>query len=144
METLNQFYVFLAQPDNLLIVALLGVGIILKKIEVVPNKFIPLFILPIGLLAGGLIIKPLSEGLLKGIIYTSLSIYLYESLIKHIYAFIERRLQKLLGTEDADSPKAVDAADKKAEIKLTTDIQEVNRKIDKVNEMIEEKSGKNL
>ena len=63
--------------DNALILipALIVVGAIIKQVEAIPNKWIPLILLPLGI-AGALALGGLStDSVIQGILVTGASVY---------------------------------------------------------------------
>ena len=63
--------------DNALILipALVIIGAIIKEIEAIPNKWIPLILLPIGI-AGALLLGGLSaDSVIQGILVTGAAVY---------------------------------------------------------------------
>ena len=63
--------------DNALILipALIVIGAIIKQVEAIPNKWIPLILLPLGI-AGALALGGLStDSVIQGILVTGASVY---------------------------------------------------------------------
>ncbi|MGI6773436.1 MAG: phage holin family protein [Acutalibacteraceae bacterium] len=66
---------YLTEHSLVLVPALLIIGQIIKEIEKIPDKFIPLILLPIGIL-GAVGINGLSaDSVLQGILVTGVSVY---------------------------------------------------------------------
>lgn len=95
MDTINdiavQFYAALADTNNLIILALVGLGIMLKRMDYIKNDIIPLILLVVGVLASGFLIKPVAVGVLKGIIYAAIAMMTYEVIVKYIIAWAEKK-----------------------------------------------------
>ena len=66
---------YLVDNALILIPALIVVGAIIKQVEAIPNKWIPLILLPLGI-AGALALGGLStDSVIQGILVTGASVY---------------------------------------------------------------------
>ena len=90
-QIVDQLYKFIAVTDNLIIVALICLGIILKNIEKFPNAHIPDVIFGVGLLASGYLIKPIAVGILKGVVYSAIAMLIYEVILKRIIKYLQSK-----------------------------------------------------
>lgn len=101
---LAQLYELMANTNTLIVLALIGLGIICKFTKAIPDTVIPWVLLPVGVVAGLVLIKPAAVGTLHGIVFTALAVLVYELVLK----FIVRKFEKLVGNGDDSSSKEKD------------------------------------
>lgn len=97
---LTWLYNFIADQNNLIIVALISLGFILKCTKRLHDDLIPLILLIVGIAAGYVYLT----SPLKGVIYTAVSIILYRIVLK-------KWIDKFIATQDNSDTfidKAVD------------------------------------
>lgn len=82
-DFLNQLYAFIAVPNNLILVALMALGV-LFKIMLVPKKFIVPLLLALGISASLALIKPAAVAVLSGIVFVAISVLFYETILKYL------------------------------------------------------------
>ncbi|MCD7827315.1 MAG: phage holin family protein [Clostridiales bacterium] len=63
--------------DNALILipVLIVIGQIVKSVEKIPDKWIPLILLPIGILGGGALVGWNADGIIQGVLVTGAAVY---------------------------------------------------------------------
>ncbi|MCD7774943.1 MAG: phage holin family protein [Clostridiales bacterium] len=63
--------------DNALILipVLIVIGQIVKSVEKIPDKWIPLILLPIGILGGGALVGWSADGIIQGVLVTGAAVY---------------------------------------------------------------------
>lgn len=81
---LEKFYQLIAIKENILILAILAVGFLLKKTEFINNKFIPIILTIVGILLGYFFINMSAWGAIVGIAYSGIATLCYEAILKHI------------------------------------------------------------
>lgn len=66
---------FITEQGLILIPALIIIGQIAKSVELFPDKFIPLLLLPFGLLGAGLLLGWSVEAIIQGLLITGTAVY---------------------------------------------------------------------
>ena len=83
-DFLNQLYVFIAIPSNLIIVALISLDLLIRLTNLLKEQYIPIVLLVVSEISAVCLIKPLAQALPQGIVYTALAIVAYNNVIRPI------------------------------------------------------------
>lgn len=105
-EQIQQIYGYLDNAHNLILLALIVFGIVLRKLESINNRFIPAILLCAGMISGAFLVPPLTTGVFKGAIFAGLAVFFYELILKNIpflMDFIENKIKKKLGTNTSEN-----------------------------------------
>jgi len=91
LEVSAQFYSFIADPNNLVILALVALGIMLKRMDFIRNDLIPLILLIVGVFFTVWLVKPVAVAMLRGVIYAAIAQQTYEVIVKYVITWIEKK-----------------------------------------------------
>lgn len=91
---LTQAYALLNDPNNLIILGLLGIGVILKNTPLIPNQFVPLILLLISEVACAFLFQPPVNGIVRGMVYAGLTVLLHATAVRWIEDWIKSKLPK--------------------------------------------------
>jgi hypothetical protein len=94
LDLLNQLYQVIAVPQNAVLLALLGLGYLLRAMPVVNNKYIPLILLAFGISACLFIISPAHIAVIHGVIFTALSVFCYEMVKNYLQNYFTKFFRK--------------------------------------------------
>ena len=72
---MSYIFGFLVEEALILIPVLMIIGKILKDLVVFPNKWIPLFLLPLGVLGAVGLMGISIQGVIKGVLVTGMTVY---------------------------------------------------------------------
>ena len=72
---MSYIFGFLVEEALILIPVLLIIGKILKDLVVFPNKWIPLFLLPLGVLGAVGLMGISIQGVIQGVLVTGMAVY---------------------------------------------------------------------
>ncbi|HIZ17029.1 MAG TPA: phage holin family protein [Firmicutes bacterium] len=72
---MSYIFDFLVEEALILIPVLMIIGKILKDLVIFPDKWIPLFLLPLGILGAVGLIGPNIKGVIQGILVTGMAVY---------------------------------------------------------------------
>ena len=99
ISDMKQAYDLLNDPNNLIILGLLGTGVILKNTPLIPNQFVPLILLVISELLGVFLFQPIVNGLARGAVYAGLAVLTHATVIRWIEDWIKAKLPEKDKTE---------------------------------------------
>jgi len=103
---IQQAYSLLNDPNNLIILGLLGIGVIIKNTPLIPTSFVPLILLVISETACLFLFQPPVNGVVRGMIYAGLAVLLHATAIRWVEDWIKSRLPETKKeTEEKDTPK---------------------------------------
>jgi hypothetical protein len=91
-NTLDYLSALIIVPENLIVIALLGLGFILKRIEYIPNQLIPALIGVAGMIMGGVLIEPTGRGIIVGLAFAGVAVLIYDAILKYLDNFISKKL----------------------------------------------------
>jgi hypothetical protein len=103
---LQQAYQLLNDPNNLIILGLLGIGVIIKNTPLIPNQFVPLILLVISEVACVFLFQPPVNGIVRGMIYAGLAVLVHATVIHWVEDWIKSKLPETKKeTEEKDTDK---------------------------------------